>query len=231
MLEGGQPLALATDEGAERLLLVTVGHDVEPARLAGLDLDADVEPEVPHQALEDRLAGREGLGRRLGGLQVGSLGGQRSARGRRPRRPPRRVRPAEPPRAGARSRSSRRGLVVPARRAIVTRSVVAARAVVAARRAVVTRAVVTGSVVARPRSSRRGGRSSAGSVVAARRGSRQRRRGGGLALGSRSAQRRARRGDDPGRLGAHAEDAPAARRQDLEVEVVELRRRTPRGRA
>ena len=73
------------------------------------------------------------------------------------------------------------------------------------------------------RSSRRGGRSSPGSVVAARRGGRQRRGGGGLTLGRRSAQRRARRGDDPGGLGAHAEDAPAARRQDLEVEVVELR--------
>jgi hypothetical protein len=31
-----------------------------------------------------------------------------------------------------------------------------------------------------------------------------------------------RRGHDPGRLGTHAEDAAAARRQDLEVQIVEL---------
>ena len=81
VLEGRQALALAADERPERLLLVAVGDDVEAARLAGLDLDADVEPEVAHQLLEDRLAGGEGLGRRLGGLEVGAFGGQRAASG------------------------------------------------------------------------------------------------------------------------------------------------------
>ena len=46
--------------------------------------------------------------------------------------------------------------------------------------------------------------------------------GRGLALGGGPAERGARRGNDPGRLGAHAEDAPAAGREDLEVQVVEL---------
>jgi hypothetical protein len=40
-------------------------------------------------------------------------------------------------------------------------------------------------------------------------------------LGGCSAERRPRRGHDPGGLGAHPEDATAARREDLEVEVVE----------
>ena len=60
----------------EGFLLVAVGDDVEAARLAGLDLDADVEPEMEHQLLEDRLAGGEGLGRRFGGFQIGTLGGE-----------------------------------------------------------------------------------------------------------------------------------------------------------
>src|SRR5439155_17268480 len=53
-------------------------------------------------------------------------------------------------------------------------------------------------------------------------GRRKRRGGRGLALRGGAAERRTRRGDDPGRLGAHPEDAPAARGQDLEVEVVQL---------
>jgi len=36
---------------------------------------------VAHQLLEDLLSGGEGLGRRLGGLQIGPLGGQRAAGG------------------------------------------------------------------------------------------------------------------------------------------------------
>ena len=43
---------------------------VEAVRLAGLDDHLDLEPEVVHQLGEDRLAGNEGLGRRLGGLEV-----------------------------------------------------------------------------------------------------------------------------------------------------------------
>ena len=76
VLQRGEALSLATDESAEGLLLVTIGHDVESARLAGLDLDPNVEPEVAHQAFEDRLAGREGLGRRLGCFKIRPLGGQ-----------------------------------------------------------------------------------------------------------------------------------------------------------
>src|SRR4029077_19711376 len=47
--------------------------------------------------------------------------------------------------------------------------------------------------------------------------------GGSFALGGRSPGRRGGSGDDPGGFGAHAEDAPAARRQDLEVQVVQAR--------
>ena len=47
-------------------------------------------------------------------------------------------------------------------------------------------------------------------------------RGGGrVAARRRSAKRRARRRDDAGRLGAHAQHAPAAGGQDLEVEIIE----------
>jgi len=81
VLQGGEALALAPDERPEGFLLVVVGNHVEPARLAGLDLDADIEPEVLHQLLEDRLAGRERLGRCLGRLQVRALGRERAAGG------------------------------------------------------------------------------------------------------------------------------------------------------
>src|SRR5207245_7040624 len=55
VLEGREPLALAADERAERLLLGSLAHDVEAARLAGLDLDANVEAEMTHELLEDCL--------------------------------------------------------------------------------------------------------------------------------------------------------------------------------
>ena len=48
-------------------------------------------------------------------------------------------------------------------------------------------------------------------------------RGGRLALWRRSSELGARGGQDSRRLGAHAEDAAAARGEDLEVEVVEAR--------
>ena len=52
-------------------------------------------------------------------------------------------------------------------------------------------------------------------------GSRQRHLGGGFPLGGRATQKRTWGGEDPGGLGAHTQDSPAARRQDLEVELVE----------
>ena len=58
------------------------GDDVEPAGLAGGDLDASVEAKMAHQRLEDALAGCEGLGRRLGGLELGAFGGDGAAGGR-----------------------------------------------------------------------------------------------------------------------------------------------------
>ena len=65
MLKRGEPLALATDEGAEGFLLVAHRDDVEATGLTGLDLDLDGEPEVAHQLLKDRLACGERLGRRF----------------------------------------------------------------------------------------------------------------------------------------------------------------------
>jgi hypothetical protein len=58
-------------------------------------------------------------------------------------------------------------------------------------------------------------------VPFAGRGWRQRPGGRRFALGGRAAELGARGGKDPGRLGTHAEDPPAARGQDLEIEVVE----------
>ena len=37
MLQGGQPLTLSADERAERIAVIALGDDVEPARLAGGD--------------------------------------------------------------------------------------------------------------------------------------------------------------------------------------------------
>jgi hypothetical protein len=50
---------------------------------------------------------------------------------------------------------------------------------------------------------------------------RERLRLSGLALGGGATEGAARRGDDPGGLGAHAQDAAAALGEDLEVEVAE----------
>src|SRR4029079_1673774 len=82
VLQRREALALAPDERSERLVPVLVADDVEAARVARLNLDPDVEPEVSHQLLEDLLAGGERLGRRLGGLELGALGGDRAARRR-----------------------------------------------------------------------------------------------------------------------------------------------------
>ena len=61
VLEGREPLALPADQGAERLLLVALAGDVDPAGVARLDLDRDVEAEVLHQDVEDLLRGSERL--------------------------------------------------------------------------------------------------------------------------------------------------------------------------
>src|SRR4051812_33547533 len=82
VLERGQPLALAADEGAQSVLLVAVADNVEAARLAGLDLHADVEAEETHELLEDVLARGENLGRGLGGLEICAFRRERAARGR-----------------------------------------------------------------------------------------------------------------------------------------------------
>src|SRR3954447_6832912 len=150
VLESREALALAADQGAESFLLVTVGHDVQSAGLAGLDLDADVEPEMAHEGLEDRLAGCERLGRCLGGLEVCAFSSERAAGsgghfGRL--------------RRGQIGRTATGGgtvAIVPTRRSVVTWPVVAARtAVVPAGRPilawpVIARAIVPGPVVTRP---------------------------------------------------------------------------------
>jgi hypothetical protein len=133
---------------------------------------------------------------------------------------------------------------VVAARAPVTVTTVAERTVVAARPTVIARSVVAGAVVA-------GAVVAAGATVApiasvssvseaavvatrasisvterpvlARRARRERHGCRGVPLGHGPAKGGAGRGHDPGGLGAHAQDPTAARGQDLEVKVVELR--------
>ena len=45
--------------------------------------------------------------------------------------------------------------------------------------------------------------------------------GSGFPLGSRASQKRSRRRQNPGGLGAHAQDASASRGQDFEVQLIE----------
>jgi hypothetical protein len=75
MLQGRETFALASDEGAQSFLLVSLPNDVQAVRLASLDLDADIETELGHELLEDLFRSRHGLWRyfsRLGTLGVRS---------------------------------------------------------------------------------------------------------------------------------------------------------------
>jgi hypothetical protein len=208
---------------------------------------------VLHQLLEEPLPGVEGGRRRLGGLQLLALAHERPSsldlvglargdgRGTGPvvgssrgtvvaarativatratvtaplgavvavgRVGPRRVGPRRVAARGNGLRGDR--LVFAARAAIVapSRAVIAARGpVVAPRRAVIA---ARGPVVAARASINRRGEG---------------RRSGGLTLRRGTAERRSGRCDNSGRLGAHAEDAPAARGQDLEIELVQANR-------
>jgi hypothetical protein len=94
---------------------------------------------------------------------------------------------------------------------VATRAAIAEGRAIAAEAAVVaTRTTVSVSI------------SIAEAPVLARRRRRQGRAGSGITFRSGAAERRSGRGDDPGRLGAHAEHSAAARRQDLEIEIVQL---------
>ena len=72
MLQGRQALALASDQGAQGLLLVSLPNNVQAVRLAGLDLNADIEPELGHELLEDLFCRRHSLWRDLS--RFGPLG-------------------------------------------------------------------------------------------------------------------------------------------------------------
>jgi hypothetical protein len=61
----------------------------------------------------------------------------------------------------------------------------------------------------------------AGPIVSIVSGGRQRNLGSGLSLRRGAAERRPGSCENPGGLGAHAEDSPAARGQDFEIELVE----------
>src|SRR3954452_13189969 len=128
VLERGQPLALAPDERPEGLAVRTLADDVEPAGLTLANLHDDaLEAEVPHQRLEDLLAGRERLGRRFCRLELRALHRERAAR----RRPPRKLgrRQLRAPLGAGLARAA----VVAARAAVVTpRTVVPARGAVRA---------------------------------------------------------------------------------------------------
>jgi hypothetical protein len=195
---------------------------------------------VRHQVLEDCLAGRERLGRRLRGLEIRALRGQRAAcRGHLGRLGCRQVGGATAGRttasvvaAGWAVIATRWAIsirsIVPAGRPVAKATVVAswasgvARPIVAARRAVVTPrwavaepAILAWSVVARSVLTR-------SVLTRPGRGRRERDGGGRIALWRGAAQGGPGCGNDPCRLGTHAQDAPAAGGQDLEVEVIEL---------
>jgi hypothetical protein len=201
---------------------------------------------VGHQLLEDRLAGGERLGGRLGRLEIRALGSKRASGGGHlgglgrgqvggtatswsapPVIPAWSVVPAGWPvsvwavlaagrpvtvwavlaaRCGGVPRSVLARTAVVSRRTILSRPLVAAwRTIVAAWRAVAVRAILPGPILTR-----------------ARRGWGKRHGGRGLTLRRGTTEGRAWGGHDPGGLRAHAEDAPAARGQDLEVQIVEL---------
>src|ERR1035437_5648860 len=72
MLQGGEAFAFTSDQGAQSLLLVSLPNNVQAVRLAGLDLHADIEPELRHELLKDLFRRRHGLWRDLG--RLGPLG-------------------------------------------------------------------------------------------------------------------------------------------------------------
>src|SRR5664279_2134790 len=72
MLQGREAFALASDQGAQSLLLVSLPNNVQAVRLAGLDLNADIEPELGHELLEDLFRRRHSLWRDLS--RFGPLG-------------------------------------------------------------------------------------------------------------------------------------------------------------
>src|SRR5450759_4301769 len=72
MLQGGEAFAFASDQGAQSLLLVSLPNNVQAVRLAGLDLNADIEPELGHELLEDLFCRRHSLWRDLS--RFGPLG-------------------------------------------------------------------------------------------------------------------------------------------------------------
>src|SRR3990172_5289010 len=78
VLEGRKPFALTADERPEGLPLVALAGHVEPARFRRLDGHSDVEAHEVEELLEDDLARGERLRRRLGGLELGPLGGHRA---------------------------------------------------------------------------------------------------------------------------------------------------------
>ena len=194
--------------------------------VAGHDLDLDLVAHQRHESLEDGLAGGERLGRGLRGLDLLALHGQRGARRGHlgPARAGVSAAVRRSPRAPAAARRRRGGAALPCGRGRTGRSGRPARR----SRPQWGRLPCLGR-----RSGSRGGRSDGGraaAVVAAAvrgrapvavGGARQRRGRGRLAARRGTAQRGAGRGHDAGRLGAHAQHAPAAGGQDLEVEVVE----------
>jgi len=271
VLQGRQALALAPDQGAEGLTLLALTEDVEAARLAHLELYANAEAHVDEELLEDDLPGSEGLGRGLGGFELGPLGGDGAAgsadlgglalaqvratarRSATVEAPAAAVVAARPAVVAARptvivpgpilTRRAvlarailrellRAGLLVGSDRAILPGRAVLARAAVFAEGPIVTpgaavaveaAATTIATVAIEAASAPITIKSPPGTVVVAipRRWWWQGPLGGGFPLRGGPAELRAGRREDAGRLGAHAEDTPAPRGQDLEVEVVE----------
>ena len=227
MLQGRETFSLASDEGAQSFLLVSLPNDVQAVRLASLDLDADIETELGHELLEDLFRSRHGLWRyfsRLGTLGVRSdasssnlrqLIGRQAGLGATLRavitRPPIGASATAAVEVAARGA---RGAVGTRARATVGRGATIgtrARATVTPRRARATIAVL--AVV--PLAAR-----AVIAVVAIWRWGGQRDLCRSLTLGGNATKKRLGRGEDARRLSAHPKNASGAWGQDLEVEIV-----------
>src|SRR5450759_1801300 len=233
MLQGGEAFAFASDQGAQSLLLVSLPNNVQAVRLAGLDLNADIEPELGHELLEDLFCRRHSLWRdlsRFGPLGVrsdpsssnlgeilGRQAGLRATLWTVITRPPIGTSATAAIAVEMAATWARTAIATWARAAVARGATVVAtwaRAAVArgatvvatwARTAVAVMAVVP--VVTR-------------ALVAIWCWGRQwdlRRR---LTLGGNATQQRLGRGENACRLGAHAKDTSGTRGQDLEVEIV-----------
>ena len=217
MLQGRETFALASDEGAQSFLLVSLPNDVQAVRLASLDLDADIETELGHELLEDLFRSRHGLWRYFS--RLGTLGVRSDASS-----------------SNLRQLIGRQAGLGATLRAVITRAPIGASATAAVtvdavatgvRATVATGARATVDAVAR------GARATIPvldvvpllaraviAVVAIWGWGGQRDLCRSLTLGGNATKKRLGRGENARRLSTHPKDTSGAWGQDLEVEIV-----------